>query len=543
MAMDSDHATNEEREALLGTALPREPYRRKSTRERPLIFVLLCVLIVFCIDFGSNLTLAPQTRIYESIACRNYYEKHEPDRSQLWKGEDIPEEECKIKPVQSELVFVQGLQASFEALPSILLSVPYGRLADSARYGRKLTLVLAVIGALLSQYWVMLACWFSGVIPFRAVWFGSTFLIIGGGSGMATAILTTMISDVVEPKLRSTAFFQTTLSIVVAQFAAPLVSSWMMLKGSPWIPLFLGVLIASLGTPLLLILPETVHLRKTKKLQPSTLQNQDASDDDDDAEESPQPPPDKHSRHHLNHLLQRLHRGFISIVPNRTTALILCAFFVTSISSKQLGILLNYISTRYGIPLSKANFALAIFAGVNIFLLLVFLPAVSRYLTVNRRYPSTSKDLILVRYSITMFTVGAFCMAVAPTLGTMIAALVIYTMGTGFNALNLSLVSTFVEPKHIARLYSVISAISMLGVFAGSPLLAALFTLGADIGKGWVGLPFFGTTVLYGVVWIAVWTIRIPEKTDGDPAIEDGEDTVHEVETPSRSSPLRYTDD
>ncbi|KKZ64105.1 hypothetical protein EMCG_01603 [[Emmonsia] crescens] len=524
----------DETDTLLGAESPQPPSRPKKFRENTVIFVFLCVLIVFCVDFGSYLTLAPQTRIYEAIACQNYYEKHDPGRYRLL--EDIPEEECKISAVQGELAFVQGLQTSFEALPSILLSVPYGRLADNVRYGRKFTLALALVGLILGQFWVILVCWFSQVMPLRAVWLGSVALYIGGGSGLAIAMLMTMITDVVEARFRSTAFFQIALSVVLAQFVAPLVSSWMMLKGSPWNPLFLGTICSTLGLPLLSIIPETVHLRELKKHRHLSSQDQDPGDDAIEV-------PFTTSKPNLKHRLQLLRTAIESIIPNRTTALILCILFITNISSKHLSIMLLYFSTRYGIPLSKANFALTIFAGVNIFLLVVFLPTVSRYLTVNRQYSTTAKDLILSRYSITMYTLGAFCMALSPTIATMIAGLVIYTLGSGLGSLNLSLVATYVEPKHMARLYSVVSVVSTLGVFIGSPLLAALFSLGLKMGKGWVGLPYFGITLLYGIIFVAIWFIRLPERVDeGDDGNGDSESEGRDVETPSSSSTLRYTD-
>lgn len=118
MAADSDHILlDDETNALLGTESSLPTVRPRKTREKPVVFVFLCVLIVFCVDFGNFLSVAPQTRIYEAIACRKYYEKHEPGQYRLL--EDIPEDKCKIPPVQGELAFVQGLQISFEALPSM----------------------------------------------------------------------------------------------------------------------------------------------------------------------------------------------------------------------------------------------------------------------------------------------------------------------------------------------------------------------------------------------------------------------------------------
>lgn len=90
----------------------------------------------------------------------------------------------------------------FWEFTGILLSIPYGRLADNVKYGRKFVLSLAVVGLLLGQFWVLLVCWFSRVMSLRAVWLGSAALFIGGGAGVALAMLMTMITDVVEARYR-----------------------------------------------------------------------------------------------------------------------------------------------------------------------------------------------------------------------------------------------------------------------------------------------------------------------------------------------------
>lgn len=333
---------------------------------------------------------------------------------------------------------------------------------------------------------------------------------------------------------RSTAFFQIALAIVITQFLAPLLASWMMLKGSPWNPLFLGSICATCSLPLLLIIPETVHLRDLKSHLQSTSEDEYASGED--VEDFFDTIHNSFSKPTLKNRLHLLRTAIKSLIPNRTTALILLILFIANIGSKQLSIILLYVSTRYEIPLSTANFSLTIFAGVNIFLLLVLLPTVSRYLTVNRRYTTATKDLILSRFSIIMYTLGAICLGLAPTVATMIAGLVIYTLGTGLGSLNASLVATYVEPKHMARLYSVVSVVSMFGVFVGSPLLAGLFSLGLKMGKGWIGLPYFGITLLYGLIFVAVWFIRLPEKVnEADDGNMDSEDDRYDVETPSPS--------
>ncbi|EQL35000.1 hypothetical protein BDFG_03220 [Blastomyces dermatitidis ATCC 26199] len=98
MAADSDHTFNET-DTLLGTDSRPPPARPRVFRSKPVVFVFLCVFIVFFIDSGAYLSIAPLARICEAIAHRTYYEKRDPGRYRLL--EEIPEEKCKISPVQS----------------------------------------------------------------------------------------------------------------------------------------------------------------------------------------------------------------------------------------------------------------------------------------------------------------------------------------------------------------------------------------------------------------------------------------------------------
>ncbi|WEW59684.1 hypothetical protein PRK78_005163 [Emydomyces testavorans] len=458
---------------------------RKTGRRSPAIFVLLCALASFALDFGAYLNVAPQTRIFEDIVCRNYYDKHEPGR--FTYGE-IPEEQCKIKPVQGEVAFVQAMISSFDAIPSIILLIPYGRLADNPKFGRKIVLLMSILGLLLNFYWTVFVSLSSRVLPLRAIWFGSVFNIIGGGLGVTNAMVITMITDIVEPDNR-----------YVGKFASGL----MALKG-PWLPFLLGMLVITMSCPFLFVLPETIQLRPP---QSKTRQSMDTEDsavvDDLWLGQTP-------SLSQPRKLLNQAWESSKFIFQSRAVVLILSTFFLSVIGRKQLDILLLYVSTRYSIPISQAAFSLSVSAGGNIFLLLILLPLSSRYLTKTLHFSPSAKDLYLSKISVVLLTIGCFALGLSPTIPTMIAGLIIYTLGCGFNPLCLSLISTFVEPRHAARLYSIVCLISMAGALIGGPLLAGLFNWGLSIGPGWTGLPFLGTGLIHVFVVIAVSYIKLP---------------------------------
>ncbi|PGH13869.1 hypothetical protein AJ80_06138 [Polytolypa hystricis UAMH7299] len=527
MAIESDHLQNpaahsEEEQPLLSTQDPpsfsshqhsQQQYLKRKFRERPVVFVALCLIILLVIDFCGALTITPQTRIYEAIVCRKYYDEHLPE--QFPYGEEIPEEQCKIAAVQGEVALVNGLQTSFDAIPSILLSVSYGRLADSPRYGRKLILILSLVGVLLDSYWAVFVCWFPHIFSLRAVWFGSAFTIIGGGLGVLSSMIVTMISDVVAPENRATAMFQLSIPMVIAQLTGPAIAAWMMSRGSPWPPFLIGVFGATLGPLLLLLLPETIHLRvpNTTKVSASSSS-------------TPTKKPFTRLPNPL-HLLRTTLQDSKPIFRSPMVLRILPGFFVYNVGQQQMGLIFQYISTRYHIPLSATGFSLSIYAGVNIFLLTTLLPSLSKYLKshiyTKHTQPGPATDLFLSKYSILLLTLGCLFLSLAPTLPATIAGLVIYTLGNGFGALLLSLISTFVDAAHIARLYSVTFVVATAGSFVGGPLLAALFNLGLGMGGGvWSGLPFLGNAALHGLVCLAIWSVRLAVLRGGEGG-EEGE--------------------
>lgn len=76
--------------------------------------------LVLLVDFGFFLAIPAQTKIFEDVLCLQYY------------GSTVKpsEADCKVAPVQSEFARITGWKDTFDALPSILVAVPYGTLAD-----------------------------------------------------------------------------------------------------------------------------------------------------------------------------------------------------------------------------------------------------------------------------------------------------------------------------------------------------------------------------------------------------------------------------
>lgn len=173
---------------------PSPSHRQSSgVREKLRIRLMITLFaIILFVETGNAMTSGPGTRIFEGIACRNFYDKNEP--AKIGPDNQVPEEECKGPEVQGEIAIIKGYLELFDGVASILLALPYGLLAD--RIGRKPTILLSIPGFVLNI--VMQGCvlWFSDTIPLRAIWFSSLSWLFGGGLVVAAAVVWTMMTDV-----------------------------------------------------------------------------------------------------------------------------------------------------------------------------------------------------------------------------------------------------------------------------------------------------------------------------------------------------------
>jgi len=155
--------------------------------------------MTLAVETGVAMSSGPMTRIYESIACRQFYEARDPGK--IGADGQVPEQLCKSKEVQGEVALVKGYGEFFDGLFSILLAVPYGLLAD--RYGRKPTICLAIPGFVLNVAITLVVLWFSDIFPLRAVWLSSLAWLFGGGLVVSASIIWTMMADVTTESQRS----------------------------------------------------------------------------------------------------------------------------------------------------------------------------------------------------------------------------------------------------------------------------------------------------------------------------------------------------
>lgn len=79
---------------------------------------MVLFLMVLTLEIGMIMTAGPLTRLYESVACRNYYLQH--DSGKIGANGQVKEELCKVNDVQAEVAAVVGYREFYDGLLSML---------------------------------------------------------------------------------------------------------------------------------------------------------------------------------------------------------------------------------------------------------------------------------------------------------------------------------------------------------------------------------------------------------------------------------------
>jgi hypothetical protein len=106
----------EQIEPLLGSKSEDSAKELRLAPWRRSTIAILLVVILAAVDSGLLEIVVPLIRVYEGIVCHNHFMIHDP--GVIVPGTDLPEEMCKIEPVQSQLAFIRGYEAFFMTVPS-----------------------------------------------------------------------------------------------------------------------------------------------------------------------------------------------------------------------------------------------------------------------------------------------------------------------------------------------------------------------------------------------------------------------------------------
>ncbi|CAI7565045.1 unnamed protein product [Penicillium bialowiezense] len=482
---------------------PLLAHTTSALESKKIVVFTVCAVLLLAVDFGFYMSNAPQLAVFEDIICRNYKETLRRTGEALTPSL-IEGNPCKSEAVQGELALVIGYKDTFDVLPGLLLSLPYGVLSD--RWGRRPLLYLGLLGILLGEVWVRLVCLWSNVIPLRMVWLSALFRIIGGGDVVITAIALVIVADVFSEDERSTKLFQLQSCIFVAEILASPLSAYLMTKG-PMFPYLLSLGLIIVGSLPAIFLPETLEDAKAKRTKQPEPEQHDGTEPLESAE------PLESDKRTVIQELTRQAREFSDstrfIWSDFNVVLMVMVLFVTVMSRQCTNLLLQYVSAKFDWSIGRSSLLISlrgIFALVTYLLLMPFVSFVAaKYFNLHGK----RSDHIMSKGSGILSVIGFMAVFIGPNPAFLIGGLVVLSIGSAFMVTTRSLATSLVVPDHVGTLYSAIGIAQGVGLLVSGPLFANLFRLGLHLGKAWMGLPFLMAAVFFIFAVVAVWNVKL----------------------------------
>ncbi|KAK3683305.1 hypothetical protein B0T22DRAFT_244719 [Podospora appendiculata] len=276
---------------------------------------------------------------------------------------------------------------------------------------------------------------------------------------------------------------------------------------NPWTPMLLGLAVEVIAFVTLLFLPETLpggYTNASILPTPSTSGSSQAITSTSAAIPSGHHSPSPAQR--SLEFLGRAHSSLAFLVSDSCILLIVSAFIVHMLFLNR-NVMLQYISTQYAVSIAQATVLISIRSGLVFLLCIIILPVIS--LSVRGRLGAKRADLVLSQVSAALLALGFLGVGLAPNLPVLVTGLLTNALGWGLFPFLRSLSTGLVEPHHVARLNSCIGVFDTAGLMVGSPLLAALFTKGIEVGGVWFGLPFLVCAAVVTVLGLILARVRV----------------------------------
>ena len=127
----------------------------------------------------------------------------------------------------------------------------------------------------------------------------------------------------------------------------------------------------------------------------------------------------------------------------------------------------------------------------------------------------SSKDLVVARGSLVFHILGALAIAFPAGPSFLIFGTFIFACGDGHVSASRSLLTSFVHPDQVSRLYAVLAIMMTIGSMVMAPLLSKAFSWGLDLGGDRSGIVFLTVAALYLVFGLPLWINKLPSQDEG----------------------------
>lgn len=108
----SSRASHPYGESKPGVDEPEAERPRASASAIGFRLKVILFAMILAVEVGFAFLDGPMVRIFEAIACRQYYQHADP--SKIGAHGQVPEELCKVAEVQAELAAVKGYHMFFD---------------------------------------------------------------------------------------------------------------------------------------------------------------------------------------------------------------------------------------------------------------------------------------------------------------------------------------------------------------------------------------------------------------------------------------------
>lgn len=218
-----------------------------------------------------------------------------------------------------------------------------------------------MVGQMLSEAWIIIACSLSNQLPFQLIYFSVFLKSAGGGAMVLSALVHAIISDVMSRDRQAQAFFYLASSSLLTEVIAPPLGSILMEVGSPYTPLLFGFPLELLSLVFIAKIPDTAKLVE-QCLASATSPHAAIYNEESDFETSTMntvPPQNDHditgSEAKHGGLGDQLLLVWEMMTRNGDILRITIAFLVTTLARETLDFLVQYTSERFGWSLSKVG--------------------------------------------------------------------------------------------------------------------------------------------------------------------------------------------
>ncbi|KAH6620041.1 major facilitator superfamily domain-containing protein [Boeremia exigua] len=479
--------------ALRPTFQDSHPTRNKQSI-RPLVVLLILV------HLSAVLYTLPLNRVIELRLCQDHYERH--DRALIPTHGPIPEKLCKIDEVQQRLAWLQGIMETTLVVCDFLVTIPFSFIAE--RYGVRTVLWCNLVPRIFMSVWTLTIGYLPNILPTKAIIVGPFLAIFGGECVLQSTIFALTSALANEYVQRASYFSYISSTSYVVSFLGPTLASTTM-SWNIWLPFWINIGLLTCAIPTIMLLPQTA--------KPTVVDSSAALSEPSDIEEAgPLLADDEGRASHYANAFEKPH-GFVQecihaarklldlIKGRRNFQVLLCSFFLTALASSDTKLLVQYISKRYEWTFAQAGFMLSAKAIVNFTLLAIIVPRLIRKSMSSRAVHGSEVRLnyLGAEISILISIVGVLCVALAFQFWMLLAALMIYALGSALPVFTMSLVKSqlIAIGDSDTQDFSIVMLTKTLGSLVGAPLMASLWIQAIKLGGLGLGLPYLVSATIY----------------------------------------------